>query len=50
LHAFKRLRLGECGPAPGLKEFLERLWEAGVSEGELTRMVSVNSASLLSLN
>ena len=36
-------------PAPGLKEFLERLWDEGMPEAELTRMVSTNPAALLSL-
>jgi hypothetical protein len=36
-------------PAPGLKEFLERLWDEGMPEAELTRMVSTNPATLLSL-
>jgi hypothetical protein len=36
-------------PVPGLKEFLERLWDEGLSEAALTRMVSVNPAALLSL-
>jgi hypothetical protein len=37
-------------PAEGLKDFLEKLWEVGVTETELTRMVSVNPQHLLSLN
>lgn len=37
-------------PAPGLKEFLEKLWDVGVSEAELNRMVSANPARLLALN
>lgn len=36
-------------PAPGLREFLERLWDEGMPEAELTRMVSTNPAALLSL-
>jgi len=36
-------------PAEGLKDFLEKLWEAGVSEDKLTRMVSTNPARLLSI-
>lgn len=36
-------------PAPGFKEFLERMWEVGVSEAQLTRMAAANPAALLSL-
>jgi hypothetical protein len=36
-------------PVPGLKEFLERLWDEGLPEAELARMVSINPAALLSL-
>lgn len=34
-------------PAAGLGEFLERLWECGVSEADLTTMASQNPARLL---
>lgn len=37
-------------PAPGFKEFLERLWDIGVSEAQLSRMAAQNPASLLGLN
>jgi len=37
-------------PAEGLKEFLEKLWDIGVSEQKLTRMVSTNPSNLLSLD
>jgi microsomal dipeptidase-like Zn-dependent dipeptidase len=37
-------------PAAGLKEFLEKLWEVGVTQAELTRMVSTNPSRLLSIN
>lgn len=36
-------------PAPGLRDFLERLWRHGVTEAELTRMVAENPARLLAL-
>lgn len=36
-------------PAPGFREFLERLWDVGVSEAELTRMAAAKPAELLSL-
>lgn len=36
-------------PAPGFTEFLEQLWDIGVSETELTRMAADNPAMLLSL-
>lgn len=36
-------------PAPGLQDFLERLWKHGLSEQELTVMVAANPARLLSL-
>jgi hypothetical protein len=36
-------------PAPGMQDFLERLWAHGVSEQELTRMVVQNPAELLAL-
>jgi uncharacterized protein DUF6282 len=36
-------------PAPGFREFLERLWDVGVSEAQLTRMAATNPAQLLSL-
>lgn len=36
-------------PAPGLHDFLERLWDVGVSEAELTRMASATPAHLLSI-
>lgn len=34
-------------PAPGLQDFLEKLWSVGVTEAELGRMVSANPAELL---
>jgi hypothetical protein len=37
-------------PAQGLKDFLEKLWDVGVPEAELNRMVSANPARLLSIN
>jgi len=37
-------------PAPGLREFLERLWDVGVTEAMLTRMVADNPARLLRLD
>ncbi|CAN7357518.1 DUF6282 family protein [Phenylobacterium sp. LjRoot225] len=37
-------------PAEGLKDFLEKLWDVGVTEAQLTRMVSTNPASLLSID
>ena len=37
-------------PAAGFKEFLERLWDIGVTEAELTRMAATNPAMLLSLD
>ena len=37
-------------PAPGLQDFLERLWDHGIGEPELTRMVSANPARLLDLS
>jgi hypothetical protein len=36
-------------PAAGLQEFFEKLWEAGVTEEELTRMAAINPAWLLNL-
>jgi hypothetical protein len=36
-------------PAPGFKEFLERLWDVGVGETELIRMAATNPAALLCL-
>lgn len=36
-------------PAPGLKDFLERLWKAGVTEAELNQMAAVKPAELLGL-
>jgi hypothetical protein len=36
-------------PAAGLQDFLERLWRAGVSEAELTRMAATRPAELLGL-
>lgn len=36
-------------PAAGMKDFLERLWEHGMTEQELTRMVCENPARLLGL-
>jgi len=36
-------------PAPGLQDFLERLWEHGVTEAELGTMVADNPARLLGL-
>jgi len=36
-------------PAPGLKNFLERLWAEGLSEQQLSRMVAENPARLLAL-
>ncbi|MBV9512364.1 MAG: hypothetical protein JO303_19000 [Caulobacteraceae bacterium] len=36
-------------PAEGFKGFLENLWEAGLSEAQLTRMASTTPACLLSL-
>jgi hypothetical protein len=37
-------------PAPGFREFLERLWDIGVPEAELTRMAADNPARLLALD
>lgn len=37
-------------PAQGLKDFLEKLWDVGVAEAELTRMVSINPSRLLSID
>ena len=36
-------------PAPGLHDFLERLWKVGVSESQLQRMASTNPAGLLGI-
>lgn len=37
-------------PAAGLREFLEALWEVGISEEDLNLMVSANPARLLGLD
>jgi hypothetical protein len=37
-------------PAQGLKDFLEKLWDVGVAETELTRMVSINPSRLICLS
>jgi hypothetical protein len=37
-------------PAPGMQEFLETLWGEGLSEAELTGMVSTNPARLLGID
>lgn len=37
-------------PAPGLQDFLEKLWGVGVPEAQLTRMVSTNPSNLLGLD
>jgi len=37
-------------PAPGLQDFLEKLWGVGVTEAQLTRMVSTNPSNLLGLD
>jgi hypothetical protein len=36
-------------PAPGLREFLERLWEVGVPERQIAHMASATPARLLNL-
>jgi predicted metal-dependent phosphotriesterase family hydrolase len=36
-------------PAAGMRDFLEKLWNHGMTEEELTTMVAVNPARLLGL-
>jgi predicted metal-dependent phosphotriesterase family hydrolase len=36
-------------PAPGLRDFITALWEEGIPEEQITRMVSANPARLLAI-